>query len=255
MGSSLKDNDEFSCCESTWFPTKSFTFLAEYKLDAEGFSLDKTSPPYKRHLHIVEGLVGEDKKIVQVSDIIRAEWMLGMWRNTRTRAEFLDTICVNSMLENYVTNDLGAILHGLPRSMTTRGVGKIWSQDSMYLTSKALETINKLNPTNKKSTELPVSVLRRSKLESGEVLSVYPVILPHPPSFLPVKDMQDNKQAASEITIVMGTVYKKNTAYTEWLHQGMVRRGEKKFLQMKDDKEEFWRCLCCCCARMKSEEK
>jgi len=152
---------------------------------------------------------------------------------------------VRNMLDNYVTNDSGAVLFGLPSSMKTRGLGKIWSQNSMHLTSKALEMMHRLSPTNKKkSIELPVSVL------SPE--SVYPVIFPDPPFFLPVKD---SKQAVSKITIVMGTIYKRNTAHTKWrLPQVTIRRDEKK-VQFKVEREEFCRCLCCCCAKKKSEEK
>ena len=247
MTSSSKDNEDFSCCYSTWFRFPSeypYYFLEEYKLDAEGISSDKTSQPYKRHLHVVEGLIGKNKKVVHVTDIVTAKWMLGMWRNTRTRAAFLNGVCVWNMLQNYVTNDSGTHLFNLPISMTTRGLGKIWSQNSMHLTSKALEMMHRLNPTAKKSTDLPVSVL------SPE--SVYPVILPHPSLFLPVKD---SKQAVSKITIVMGTIYKRNTAHTKWrLPQVTIRRDEKK-VQFKVEREEFCRCLCCCCAKKKSEEK
>jgi len=80
MTSSSKDNEDFSCCNSTSFPSKNpYDFLEEYKLDTEGFSSDKTSRTYKRHLHVVEGLIGKNKKIVHVTDIVTAKWMLGMW--------------------------------------------------------------------------------------------------------------------------------------------------------------------------------
>ena len=144
--------DNYSCCDNSTFPTTSFSPLTEYKLDAEGtFSMDRTKP-YMRHLHIVEGLVGERDKVVHVSDIMSAQWMLGMWRNTRTRTEFINGICANRKMENYVTNNSGVVLHFLPQVMITRGVGKIWNEDSMYLTSKVLEALSKLNPTNRKSS-------------------------------------------------------------------------------------------------------
>ena len=137
----------------------------------------------------------------------------------------------------------------LPHAMITRGVGKLWIEDSMYLTSKALETINRLNPSNKKSTELPVSVLRRSALKSGHVLSVYPVTFPHPPSFCVLRH-KDHTQTLSEMTVLRGKAFIKNTAYEEWLNQGMEgeEKMEMKSLEMKDDQDGFWRCLCCCCA-------
>ena len=77
--------------------------------------MDKVTP-YKRHLHILEGLGRQKKeKLVHVSDVVSAQW-----RNTRTRAEFVDGVCVSRKMENYVTN-AGGFLHHLPMVMTTRG--------------------------------------------------------------------------------------------------------------------------------------
>ena len=245
----MTSQDSYPCCDNYWFPTtSSFTFLAEYKLDAEGtFSLDKAIP-YKRHLHIVEGLGSEKKeKIVHVSDVVSAQWVLGLWRNTRTRAEFVDGVCVSRKMENYVTNT-GGVLHHLPMVMTTRGVGKNWTEDSMYLTTKAIEIINRLNPSSRKSVDLPVSVLRRSGLQSGQVLSVYPVTFPHPPPFLMTEGPvhKDHKKTVSEMTMLRGTIFTKNESYEEWLCQGMEEEETKSLQYMKGDLNGVWRCLCCC---------
>ena len=252
LTSEKKDN--YSCCDSSLFPTNSFSFLAEYKLDAEGFFSMDMAKPYKRHVHIVEGLVEDgNSKIVHVSDIVSSKWMMGMWRNTRTRLEFINGVCVNEKMDYYVTNNSGKVIQNIPKIVITEDVGKTWSEESMYLTSRALEVINRLNPTNKKTSELPISVLRRSNSESeSDVFSVYPVTPPHPPSVLLVKNIKDqdkNKYKGVEWTIVRGAVYKKNAAHEEWLRNGSIagENNSLKSVEMKDKQEEFWRCFCCCC--------
>ena len=176
-----------------------------------------------------------------------------MGKNTRTRAEYVDGICVNRKMKNYVTNT-GGVLHHLPLVMTTRGVGRNLTEDSMYLTTKAIETINRLNPSSRKSVDLTVSVLRRSGLKSGQVLSVYPVTFPHPPPFLMTEGPvhAKHKKTISEMTMLRGTLSTKNESYEEWLRQGMEeedKMGTRSLQFMKDDLHGVWRCLCCCCIK------
>ena len=105
----------------------------EYELDAEGtFSMDSTKP-YKCHVHIVELLGSSEEgmqKLVQVSDVVSAPWVMGLWRNTLTRSEFLDGVCVDRKMENYVNYVTGEVLHRLPLALITRGLGKYWIEDS-----------------------------------------------------------------------------------------------------------------------------
>ena len=104
---------------------------------------------------------------------------------------------------------------------------------------------------------MPFSVLRRSGLKSGQVLSFYPVTFPqapaHPP-FFPVLDHKNHKKTLSKMTVLRGKACAKNKTCDEWLYQGMEEEEKlgMKCLEMKDDQDGFWKCLCCCCDRKKA---
>ena len=97
---------KYACCDSSSVPTTSFSFNAEYMLDAEGTFYMDNIKPYKRHVPIVELLGSSEEgtqKLVHVSDVVSAPWVMGMWRHTLTKSEFLDHICVNRKMEKFCT--------------------------------------------------------------------------------------------------------------------------------------------------------
>ena len=127
--------------------------------------------------------------------------------------------------------------------LTTKGVGEHWFRDSVYLSSKVLENINRLNPTNFKQ---PHSILRRSALEDGRINSVYPVTYSHPPAILVHNDDEDDEVISGELTVFRGIRLSKNKKHECWKVKDLTADGSTTS-SPHYQAHQVWSCCCCCC--------